>query len=94
LNLWTRLSTRKGGSSETVKTFWIRLLSKLKDTTEQYDKLFSILVNIEKKYKELMRYGRDVCPEALQGVKLKDTKKIAYFKNNESFMRELLNSIC
>jgi hypothetical protein len=59
------------------------MLSKLKDTTEQYDKLFSILVNIEKKYKELMRYGRDVCPEALQGVKLKDTKKIAYFKNNE-----------
>lgn len=59
------------------------MLSKLKDTTEEYDDLFQILINIERKYKELMRYGRDVCPDALQGIKLKDTKKISYFKKNE-----------
>lgn len=60
------------------------MLHKLKACTEDYDKLFEIALKIEKKYKELLRYGRDVCPEALQGVKVMDTKKLAYFKKHEN----------
>ena len=60
------------------------MLSKLKDCTMEYDELFSLACLIEQRYKELVRYGRETCPHVLEGVKLKDTRKLSYFKKHEN----------
>lgn len=60
------------------------MLSKLKNCTNDYDELFKVALIIEKKYRELLRYGRDVCPEALEGMRVMDIKKLGYFKKHQN----------